>query len=195
MTDFVDLEPAARRVADLAAAVPDDLLAAPTPCEGMPVSGLLSHLLMLSGAFAGAARKAPDPGPPPPEPPPLPQDWRRALPAELDALVAAWRSAQALTGTTAVGGLEVPAPVVAAIALDELVLHGWDLARATGQPWQPDPADCAHTLSFLRATVQPEFRGDGLPFGPEVPVGDDAPALDRLVAFTGRHPDWSPAMA
>ncbi|WP_214408170.1 maleylpyruvate isomerase N-terminal domain-containing protein, partial [Pseudonocardia lacus] len=80
MTDFIDLAPAARRVADLAAAVPDERLTAPTPCAGVPVAGLLSHLLSLSGAFARAAAKAPDQGPPPAEPPPLPADWRTALP-------------------------------------------------------------------------------------------------------------------
>lgn len=44
----------------------------------------------------------------------------------------------------------------------------------------------------LRQVVQPEYRGDGLPFGPEVAVAADAPALDRLLAFTGRDPGWEP---
>jgi uncharacterized protein (TIGR03086 family) len=190
MTDFVDLAPAARRVADLAAALPDDRLDAPTPCRDVRVAGLLSHLLSLSGAFAGAAAKAPDPGSPPPEPPPLPADWRTALPRELDALVAAWRRPGALEGMTSAGGLEMPAPVAAAVALDELVLHGWDLARATGSEFRAGPDEVAACLGFVAASAQPE----GVPglFGPPVPVPDDAPALDRLVGLCGRDPAWSP---
>jgi uncharacterized protein (TIGR03086 family) len=190
MTDFVDLEPAARRITRLAAALPDDRLDAPTPCAGVPVSGLLSHVLSLSEAFAGAAAKAPDPGSPPPEPPPLPADWRSALPDRLDALVEAWRSPDALAGMTSAGGLELPAPVAAAVALDELVLHGWDLARAAGADYRPEPEEVAACLGFVGATAQPE----GVPglFGRPVPVPDDAPEFDRLLGLSGRDPGWAP---
>jgi len=76
--------------------------------------------------------------------------------------------------------------------LDELVVHGWDLARATGQPFQPDDAH----LAEIEATVR-QLRGDndgaipGL-FGPAVTVADDAPALNRVLGLTGRDPSWSP---
>lgn len=46
----------------------------------------------------------------------------------------AWRSPEAWTGTIAAGGIELTALVTGAIGFDELVVHGWDLARATGQP-------------------------------------------------------------
>uniref|UniRef100_UPI001BDC3327 TIGR03086 family metal-binding protein n=1 Tax=Pseudonocardia lacus TaxID=2835865 RepID=UPI001BDC3327 len=129
-------------------------------------------------------------GPPPAEPPPLPADWRTALPDELDALVAAWRGADALTGTTAVGGVELPAPVAAAVALDELVLHGWDLARATGADYRPGSEEIAACMDFVEASARPE----GVPglFGPPVPVPDGAPELDRLLGLSGRDPAWSP---
>ena len=190
MTELVDLAPAAGRMAELAAAVPDDRLDGPTPCPGMPVRALLSHVLGLSQAFRLAAEKAPSPGPPPDEPPPLPDDWRPALDKALDELVAAWRAPEAGTGMTAAGGLDMPAATAAVVALDELVLHSWDLARATGQRYEPDPADVRLCQGFVEAAARPE----GVPglFGPPVPVSADAPLFDRLLGLSGRDPGWQP---
>jgi uncharacterized protein (TIGR03086 family) len=191
MTTFVDLAPAADRVTGLLVAIPDDRLGAPTPCSEVTVGDLLSHLLGLSAAFRGGAEKAPDAGPPPTSgPPPLQPDWRTALPACLDALVAAWRAPAARAGTTSVGGVEMPAATAAVVALDELVLHGWDLARATGQPYEADSASVDACLRFVAATARPE----GVPglFGPPVPVPEDAPALHRLLGLSGRNPEWFP---
>ncbi|MEV6759158.1 TIGR03086 family metal-binding protein [Streptomyces sp. NPDC051105] len=85
-----------------------------------------------------------------------------------------------------------PGSAVIDLLLVEVLGHGWDLARATGLSWRPDPAASAHALAVLQAIVKPEYRGPGLPFGLEVVVSDEAPALDRLVAFTGRDPGWTP---
>jgi uncharacterized protein (TIGR03086 family) len=191
MTDFPDLGPATDRLARIATAIPDERLAASTPCTGLPVAGLLSHVLGLSDAFRGAAAKEPDQGPPPSEPPALPDNWRTALPERLHALAAAWRDPDAFTGETTAGGIEMPAPVAASVALDELVLHGWDLARAVGLDYAPDPAEIDVCLGFVGAAASPE----GVPglFGPIVPVAPDAPPLDRLLGLSGRDPRWTPA--
>ncbi|MFI9311592.1 TIGR03086 family metal-binding protein [Streptomyces triculaminicus] len=85
-----------------------------------------------------------------------------------------------------------PGSAVIDLLLVEVLGHGWDLARATGLSWRPDPAASVHALAILQAIVKPEYRGPGLPFGLEVVVSDEAPALDRLVAFTGRDPGWTP---
>ncbi len=116
------------------------------------------------------------------------RDWRAILPGRLDALVAAWREPGAGEGMTSAGGLTLPAADVAVVTLDELVLHGWDLARATGQPYDPDPRDVAAILPFLEAFGSSE----GVPglFGPAVPVPDDAPAFDRALGLSGRDPAW-----
>lgn len=191
MTPFVDLGPAAQRVAALLPDVRDDLLDAPTPCGHIPVGALLSHLAGLSRAFRGGAEKAPDPGPPPSTPPPLDPDWRISLPAHLDALVTAWRDPAAREGVTSVGGVEMPAAMVAVVALDELVLHGWDLARALDRPYEPDPASVAACHGFVASMARPE----GVPglFGPPVPVDPAAGAFDKLLGLSGRDPAWRAA--
>src|SRR5258706_13183703 len=124
-----DLEPAARTLVKLLDGVPDAALDAPTPCADTPVAGLLDHLVGLSAAFRGAAAKEPDQGGPQASAGHLDAGWRTVLPERLDALVAAWREPSAGEGVTVAGGVEMPAADMAVVALDELMLHGWDLAR------------------------------------------------------------------
>ncbi len=191
MTSFVDLAPAAHRVTDLLSGVPDDRLDAPTPCADTSVGALLSHLSGLSRAFRAGAEKAPDTGPPPASPPPLDPDWRTSLPVHLDALVTAWRDPAAREGSTSVGGVEMPAAMVAVVALDELVLHGWDLARALDLPYEPDPESVEACHGFVASMSRP----GGVPglFAPPVPVDPGAGAFDRLLGLSGRDPGWKPA--
>jgi len=184
---IADLEPAAQRVRELAAKVTDDQLDGPTPCTGMSIGQLLSHMLLLSEAFRDAARKVPSPGAPG-EIPPLDPDWRTLLPRRLDELVTAWRDPAAHDGMTEAGGVTMPAPVAAAVALDELVLHGWDLARATGQSYTCDPASEAIVHEFVSQTVAENPDGTPGLFGPPVPVPADAPSFDKVLALSGRDP-------
>lgn len=182
-----DLEPAARRVAALLDGVPDSALDGPTPCTDTSVARLLDHLMGLTEAFRAAAGKEPDQGGPQADAH-LDPKWRDVLPERLDALVAAWRDPSAVEGVTIAGGVEMPAADMVVVALDELVIHGWDLARATGQTFEPDPADVAAILPFLESFGSP----DGTPglFGPARPVPDDAPPFDRALGLSGRDPAW-----
>ncbi len=184
-----DLEPAARRVVALLDGVPDSALGAPTPCADTSVAGLLDHLVDLAEGLRAAAAKEPGGPPSGASADHLDPQWRTVLPDRLDALVAAWREPAAAEGTTTAGGIEMPAAEVAVVTLDELVLHGWDLARATGQPYEPDPADVAAILPFVEAFGS----ADGTPglFGPAVPVPDDAPAFHRALGLSGRDPGWT----
>jgi uncharacterized protein (TIGR03086 family) len=86
----------------------------------------------------------------------------------------------------------MPAGIAALVALDEVVVHGWDLARATGQPYEPDEPAVLASLAFAEGFEAPAGAADGGPFGPPVPVPPDAPALDRLAGATGRDPAWTP---
>jgi uncharacterized protein (TIGR03086 family) len=192
----LDLEPAARRVARLLDGVSDDQLAAPTPCADTSVAALLDHFVLLTAAFRDTARKVPGRDGPPPQASAehLDPRWRTTLPRQLDELVAAWREPTAWEGMAQAGGVSLPAPVMATVALDELVLHGWDLARATGQPYEPDPASVQAVFEFTSAMSGPEHleSREGL-FGPVVEVAADAPLFDRALGFSGRDPGWTPA--
>jgi uncharacterized protein (TIGR03086 family) len=190
--DFLDLAPAARRIAVLADAVRDDQLADPTPCPAHAVRNMLGHLTGLSVAFRDAARK--DLGEttnasPQSAVPDIDGDWRATLPVALDELAAAWREPAAWEGMTQAGGLTLPAAQAGVVALNELVIHGWDLARATGQPYAPAPADLEVSRGMLSAFAD---RPDGGPFGRPVAVPGDAPLLDRVVGLAGRDPSWRP---
>jgi uncharacterized protein (TIGR03086 family) len=83
----------------------------------------------------------------------------------------------------------LPAEVVGLVALDELVVHGWDIAVATGQPYAPTAAEVEAAMSFVTGFEAPR---DGSLFGPIVAVPGDASGFDRLLGLTGREPWWRP---
>ncbi|MGW5636175.1 TIGR03086 family metal-binding protein [Streptomyces sp. NPDC003832] len=188
---IIDLGPQTLVLARLAEGVGDERLDDATPCPLMPVRALLGHLLGLSVAFRDAGRK--DLGPttdtaPTEGEPRLGPGWREELPKALDELAEAWRDPAAWTGMTRAGGVDLPGAVAGAVAVDELVLHGWDLARGTGQAYEPDPAALRAAHAFQVASVGDPMRGEI--FGPVVRVPDAAPLLDRTVGLSGRSPGW-----
>lgn len=170
---------------------------APTPCAGLDVVPLRRHLLGGIGYFTIVLAdpdgdQRPDPractGP----------DETEVLVAAIGALSAAVRAALADGVETvsvrapALGGT-FPGDYVLSMLVAEAVVHGWDIARATGQTWRPGPAATEQAHALLADQIKPEYRGGtGMPFAPEVPVSPDAPALDRLLGFAGRSPDWTP---
>ncbi|MFI7668716.1 TIGR03086 family metal-binding protein [Nocardia sp. NPDC049526] len=186
-----DLEPAAVALEAVVGAIADDQLSAPTPCTDTSVRDLLAHVIGLTEAFRQAATKEAVGRSVPPAVGPesaLPADWRSRIPAQLKALVEAWRDPAAWDGETEAGGVSAPAVVMAMIALDEIVIHSWDLARATDQQLTVDPVHLTVLLEFLRDTP---LEGTPGMFGPVVQVPDTAPPLDRIVGLTGRAPSWS----
>jgi uncharacterized protein (TIGR03086 family) len=192
----VDLGPATRQMADLIAQVPDDLLDGPTPCPAYTLGDLLDHVSGLALAFTAAARKAPVPGAPERasgDASRLGTDWRGRLRRELDALAEAWQDPGAWTGATRAGGVDLPGEVAGLVALDEVVVHGWDVARASEQTYAVDRDLLEVVHDFVAPLAQPgqEAMRDGI-FGPAIPISDDAPLLDRVIGLTGRDPSWSP---
>ena len=139
---MLDLRPATREVARLLEGVTDDQLSAPSPSD-CDVATLLDHLMGLTLAFTWAAEKsAAEHGPTGPgrsSAKALDPDWRSVLPGRLDALADAWSKPSAWEGMTEAGGVTMPGEVTGLVALDEVVLHGWDLARATGHEFSCEP--------------------------------------------------------
>jgi uncharacterized protein (TIGR03086 family) len=84
-----------------------------------------------------------------------------------------------------------PGSLVIQVATGEIFVHGWDLAKAAGQELPSDrgvaEALWASEWPALSAAVRNEHPSV---FAPEVPVADERPVIDRLVAFLGRNPDW-----
>jgi uncharacterized protein (TIGR03086 family) len=190
---MLDLQAPADELARLGRGVSDEELDRPTPCD-IPVRAMLAHVLGLSVAFADGAAKVLGPTTttaPNAAETPLPDSWRDELPVRLEALVGAWRDPAAWTGETTVGGVTMPAPMMCVVANNELVLHGWDLARATGQDFTVAPENLDASWQMVSNTPDDPVARKGL-FGPVVPVSPDAPLLDRVLGAAGRHPRWSP---
>jgi uncharacterized protein (TIGR03086 family) len=164
---------------------PDDL-DAPTPCRDWTVRQLVDHLLEWGPALVAAAGKE--------EVTPVPVSG--ADPADLEphfaALEKAWSEPSAWEGATRLGGpMELPAPMIGGMVLAEVMVHGWDLAIATGQhPTWPD-ALLAPVHEEVAKTAE-QGREMGV-YGPAVAVPDDAPLLDRILGLTGRNPNLRPS--
>ena len=88
------------------------------------------------------------------------------------------------------GDSAMPGDMALSMILWEYQVHGWDLARATGQPWSPSAAAAEESLEFAPGMLTPDYQGDGKAFAPRVPVPATAPALDRLLGLSGRDPGW-----
>jgi uncharacterized protein (TIGR03086 family) len=190
----IDLTPATTRMTDIVEGIGDEQLDAPTPCPGYTVAAMIDHVGGLAQAFRAAAAK--DLGPltdsaPQPGATALAPDWRRQVPEHLVGLGQAWSDPAAWDGMTRAGGVDLPGEVAGLVAIDELVVHAWDLAVATGQPY--DPTDELVGAAAAFAGSFDDADRDGTLFGPAVAVPDGAPPLHRLLGLTGRDPDWRPS--
>lgn len=195
MTSMLDLRPAAAYMATLLDGVADDQLAGPTPCPAYSLGDLVDHVGGLALAFTSAATKDVGAGTgqgPSGDAARLGEGWRARISGQLHALAQAWRDPDAWQGMTQAGGVDLPGEVAGQVALNELVIHGWDVARATGQPFHCDPDSLDATMAFVSAMSVPgeEAGREGL-FGPVVEVPDSAPSIDRVIGLSGRHPGWS----
>ncbi|GIF15334.1 TIGR03086 family metal-binding protein [Actinoplanes teichomyceticus] len=189
----LDLDPPVRQLRALLLGVDDRELIAPTPCPGWSVATLLDHLMSLAEAFTEAARRGADAGgdrpPRPPSAAHLSPHWRSRLPVRLEELATAWHAPVAWRGLARAGGITMPAPEMGVVAANELVMHGWDLARATGQDFAVDPRVLAALVPFLSAAP-----AEGTPgfLGPRVPIDPEEDEWPRALGLAGRDPAWRP---
>ena len=190
------------RTADLLSAVLADLapvmsgitpqqLINPTPCTELDVAQLRDHVLgwldTFAAGFADPGGQAPRAGLADYQASADPAAEVRAAAATLDAAIRAGAAARPLR----LGEQAMPGDMALSMILWEYQVHGWDLARATGQPWSPPAAAAEESLAFAPNMLTPDYQGEGKAFAPRVPVAADAPALDRLLGLSGRDPDWS----
>ncbi|WP_208611798.1 TIGR03086 family metal-binding protein [Mycobacterium paraffinicum] len=156
-----------------------DDLSRQTPCAEFDIAQLTGHLLAsitAMGGMVGAEIPESDEGDSVEE-----QVVTVARPA-LDA----WHR-HGLDGSVPFGKGEIPAKTACALLSIEFLVHAWDYAAAVGhQIDAPEPLS-EYVLGLAREVIRPEFRG-GAGFDDPVDVPEDAGALERLVAFTGRNP-------
>ncbi|MFC4336476.1 TIGR03086 family metal-binding protein [Salininema proteolyticum] len=189
----MDFKPVTDGVTALLPGIDDSRMSDRTPCEEFTLGAVINHMLGLTWVFADAANKVrgPHTDSPPTAPPSAPEaEWRTVLPIRLDALAQAWAAPEAWEGEATAGGVTMPAEIMGLVALNEVTVHGWDLARATGQEYELDPEIVKTLTEFVAQDADDQAAREGI-FGPAVRVPEDAPPLDRLIGLTGRDPEWS----
>jgi uncharacterized protein (TIGR03086 family) len=183
----LDFGPATRTLADLVGEVRDEQLDGPTPCPDWTVADLVRHIGGLTLEFTASAQKVPTPARAAEG---LTDGWRRRIQDDLAGLADAWTDPAAYEGETHAGPVTLSGRETARVALNEVTVHGWDLARGTGQDYPADPGAVAACSRFVEAFDAPANDDGGL-FGPPVRTPADAAPIDRLVGLTGRDPGWT----
>lgn len=179
-----------------------DQLDLPTPCTEMDVRALLGHLVTVLQRVAAGGR-GDDPETWPEAVTGVVDDaWPAAWYAAAHEVQAAWTDAAVLTREVRLPWDTMVGADVLGMFLNEVTVHTWDLARATGQEPDWDDEVVAAAFTAIRAIMPAEGRTElyesyerelppGMwkePFALAVEVADDAPVIDRLVAWNGRRP-------
>jgi uncharacterized protein (TIGR03086 family) len=168
----------------------------PSPCADWSARDVVDHIVSMNGYMLRPLNRRLSPAPAVADDP---LGAFRAARADVEAVLAdpdlATVEAETPNGTMTVERH------IDEVVSDDIVLHGWDLARATGQDDTMHPADLERLWAIIRA-IPPELMeqyrtpgafGPGVEvFGPEVKVPDDAPLQHRLLGLIGRDPYWSP---
>jgi len=178
MDELVSAERALVAVGPVLAAAVGENLHLQTPCPGFDVAALADHLVgtvTLVGEAAGARVFVTQNA-----------GIETRIAQTTNSVIKAWRS-RGMAGDAMFAGRVMPAHLALGVLSVELVVHGWDFAQALARPLPITAAHADFVLSLARRIITPESRRTA-GFDPQVPVTTDAEALDRLVAFTGRHP-------
>ncbi|MGD0083951.1 MAG: TIGR03086 family metal-binding protein [Acidimicrobiales bacterium] len=178
-------ERALDQAAVLIAEVSDDQLSLPTPCTEFDVAALLNHL-------TGAVRRCGDAVEETElgellETSEVPEEGFLAAFASAQAAArAAWDDDALLSKEVTLPWATLPGAVVVQMYALETVLHSWDLAVATGQERKLDDTLAEQVIPIAHEMLPAEPRGGEMPFEAIVPVPEDARAVDRLAAYSGR---------
>ncbi|WP_307124276.1 TIGR03086 family metal-binding protein [Streptomyces sp. B1I3] len=174
------------RCADLAGTA-----SATTPCDGWDLRELINHwVLHTAHGLECRALRTTIPDELTTRDFTADEDWAERYAAQLDRAVAAWADPAAWEGDIDTGHGASPAGDVAGMLVMETALHGWDVARATGQDFRLSDPAAAYVLEVVAASAALYRQYDG--FAAEVAGADgDAPLFDRALAGSGRDPSWS----
>lgn len=179
-------------VGDLVAGVRRDQWDARTPCPRWNVRELVNHMVLghrlFTGILRGEAARTPEALDPCSEDV-LGEDPASAYRGAVADLLAAFREPGVLEQVFEVPAGTVPGFVAVHLRVVEDLVHGWDLARATGQRLRVPDDLVAREVAFTRSTLD-DIPPEQSPFAPPQSVPDDAPSLDKLAALSGRqaHP-------
>ena len=161
-----------------------DQLDGPTPCPDWDVRALLQHTIGVIGRVTSGLTGTPADPSSAEDVPGLVAEYDSAAAEAMDA----WRQPGVLERELDTPFGRSTGLRMVRLNLADTLVHGWDVARATGQPtagFDPELADVA--LAFMHEMMRPEYRGPQS-FGPEIEVHADAPSYERLAGFSGRTP-------
>ena len=178
MDPLTQLEQLGPHLGGVVAGIEPDQLDRPTPCDDFSVRGVLEHMISGATAFAAAYRGQPAAEPDLSEP-------LAAFGPALGDLVAAITVPGALDQTVAAPFGDVPGETFARFVVLDGLVHGWDMATATGQAYDPPTELVAAADAFARATLDP--LRDGQTFAEAVEPPASASPIERLAAYTGRQ--------
>lgn len=178
MDPLTQLEQLGPHLGGVVAGISPDQLGNPTPCDDFTVRGVLEHMISGATAFAAAYRG---------EPPTDPElsDPLGDFGAVLGDLVGAISAPGALDRTVAAPFGEVPGEVFARFVVLDGLVHGWDMATATGQAYEPPDELVAAADAFARQSLDP--LRDGQTFDAATEPAPGASPIERLAAYTGRQ--------
>ena len=182
-------------LADLIGRIPAARQQDPTPCESWDIAQLQSHVAGWLDTFAAgfahpdgtAPRSSLDEHEPPRDAAAAAEAVRDSA-ATLDAAIRA-----GVPGQLTLGEGSMPGTMALDMIVWEYLVHGWDLARAAGQPWSPPAEAVGQSLAFAPGMLTPGYQGEGKTFGPRVTVPADASPFERLLGLSGRDPRWTAA--
>ncbi len=164
--------------------VTPDQLGSNTPCAKWTVAELVDHLVgaqhWARSAMEGVEMTETGAGS-------SEGDFNEAFKAAAAASLASFQADGALARTVNPGFGDMPATALMGLATTDTFQHAWDLATATGQDNNLDPALASQILEAARQTIPPSFRSEaGDVFGPEQAAPEGANPATQLAAFLGR---------
>jgi uncharacterized protein (TIGR03086 family) len=170
------------------ARVEADQFGLPTPCDDFDVRSLLGHMVGALQRVAVVGR-GDDPFTAPFVLEGVADDgWPVAWAAAAHQVQDVWADDTVLERSLQLPWTTMSGAQALGIYTSELSVHTWDLAVATGLDPVWDQGVLVFALGVMTQQLPADMRGEGIPFAPVVPVTDDAPVIDRLVAWCGRQP-------